>query len=131
MARPLFALSLEADTLRQIASLNRSVVTGLVSMFDPERKLFCHRLRQSENGLVREGISHRYTMIALLGLQRLRTAGVSISLDIPAILQVLIQDTRWLENIGDLGLLVWLCALVAPERLPDIDSRFDLKNALV
>src|ERR1700677_743498 len=131
MARPLFALSLEADTLAQIASLNQSVAAGLVSMFDPERKLFCHRLRRSESGLVREGISHRYTMIALLGLQPPRAGGVSISLDIPSILQALIQDTRWLENIGDLGLLVWLCALVAPERLTEIDLRFDLKNALV
>jgi hypothetical protein len=52
-------------------------------------------------------------------------------LDIPSILQVLVQDTRWLENIGDLGLLVWLCALVSPERLTEIDFRFDLKNALV
>jgi hypothetical protein len=131
MARPLTALSLEADTLTQIARLNQSVVTGLVSMFDPERKLFCHRLRQSERGLVREGISHRYTMIALLGLQRLRAEGVSFSLDIPSILQVLIEDTHWLENIGDLGLLVWLCAVVAPERLTEIDFRFDLKNALI
>ena len=130
MARPLTAFSLGADTLSQINCLNQSVLTGLVSMFDPGRKLFCHRLRQSERGLVREGISHRYTMIALLGLQRLRTAGVSIPLDVSAVLQVLIQDTRWLENVGDLGLLLWLCALVAPERLAEIDSRFDLKNAL-
>ena len=131
MARQLTALSLEADTLTQIACLNRSVVAGLVSMFDRERKLFCHRLRQGERGLVREGISHRYTMIALLGLQRLRAAGVSIPLDVPSILQVLIEDTRWLENVGDLGLLVWLCALAAPDHLAEIDSRFDLKSALV
>jgi len=130
MARPLFALSLEADTLNQIASLNQSVVAGLVSMFDPERRLFCHRLRLGQSGLVREGISHRYTMIALLGLQRLRASGVSIPLDLPSILQVLIRDARWLENVGDLGLLVWLCALVSPERLAEIDSQFDLKHAL-
>jgi hypothetical protein len=131
MARPLTALSLEADTLTQIASLRQSVLIGLVSMFDPERKLFCHRLRQGESGLVREGISHRYTMIALLGLQRLRASGVSVPLDLPSILQALIKDTRWLENVGDLGLLVWLCALVSPERLAEIDSQFDLKHALV
>src|ERR1700691_2933565 len=130
MARSLIALSLEADMLTQIASLNQSVVTGLVSMFDPERKLFCHRLRRSESGLVREGISHRYTMIALLGLQRLRVAGVSIPLDIPSVLDVLLKHTEWLENVGDLGLLVWLCALVSPERLGEIDSRFDLKRVL-
>jgi hypothetical protein len=131
MARPLSALSLEADTRAQIACLNESVVTGLISMFDPNRKLFCHRLRQGESGLVREGISHRYTMIALLGLRRLQAAGVSIPFDIPSISQVLLNDTRWLENVGDLGLLVWLCAMVSPERLTEIDSRFDLKHALV
>lgn len=130
MVRALTALPLEADSLTQIAFLNQSVVTGLVSMFDPDRKLFCHRLRQDESGWVREGISHRYTMIALLGLQRLRAAGVSIPLDIPSVWDTLLKDTRWLENVGDLGLLVWLCALVSPERLVETDSQFDLKHAL-
>ena len=130
MVRALTALPLEADSLTQIAFLNQSVLTGLVSMFDPDRKLFCHRLRQGESGWVKEGISHRYTMIALLGLQRLRAAGVAIPLDIPSVLDCLLKDTRWLENVGDLGLLVWLCALVSPERLVEIDSQFDLKHAL-
>ena len=38
-------------------------------MYDSEKGLFCHRLRKTSEGLKREGISQRYTVMTLLGLR--------------------------------------------------------------
>jgi hypothetical protein len=103
---------------------------GLSQMFDPERKLFCHALKQNSRGLVREGISHRYTVITLLGLHRLRQCGGLPPIDTNAVLKFLLADLNWVDNIGDLGLLLWLCALAAPERLPMLGTRMILSQAL-
>src|SRR5689334_17480097 len=37
--------------------------------------LLCFRLRQTARGLIQEGVSHRYTLIALLGIKRAQSAG--------------------------------------------------------
>jgi hypothetical protein len=130
MSRPLLALAHETGTHREILRLTELAVRGLAFMYDPERKLFCHRLRQSNGSLVREGISQRYTTISLLGLQRLQVSGIRSAIDIAATLDTLLKDPRWINNVGDLGLLVWLCAIVDPERLLGLDAQLDLKRAL-
>jgi len=103
---------------------------GLVQMFDRERQLFCYRLKKTDRGLVQEGISRRYTVIALLGLHQFEQAGFASPIDTKPVLQVLSTDTGWVNNIGDLGLLLWLCALAAPESLVELDSRLDVASAL-
>jgi hypothetical protein len=118
------------ETQRTIDRLNALAANGLVPMFDPEKRLFCHRLIRTENGLVREGISHRYTAIALMGLHRLEENGRSSPIAIQPVMDVLLANTRWVDNIGDLGLLLWLCALVAPERLGEVEARLEVKTAL-
>jgi len=74
-----------------------SIVTlaasGLEQMLDPEHKLFCFTLRQGASGLVREGISHRYTMMTLLGLDQFEKAGQTSPVPISPILDRLIADT--------------------------------------
>ena len=45
-------------------------VEGLTPMFDTSRQLFCYKLKKTDQGLIQEGISHRYTMMTLLGLHR-------------------------------------------------------------
>lgn len=100
-------------------------------MLDAERQLFCYRFNQTHVGLVQEGVSHRYTIMAILGLQQYETAGFNSSIEFRTLANKLIQDTAWINNIGDAGLLLWLCASVSPERLKDLCSRFDLPTALV
>lgn len=114
-----------------VAQLVTLAVDGLMPMFNAERQLFCYRLRQGAAGLVREGVSHRYTIISLLGLDQSENAGLTCGLDVPTVLSPLLQDTGWLDNIGDLGLILWLCALASPDRLGSLCSRYDLSNALV
>lgn len=110
--------------------LNALAVRGLVSMFDPEKQLFCHRLRSTKAGLVREGVSRRYTMMALLGLHTLQKTGAQCPFDTEAIFKACAGDTRWINGIGDFGLLIWLTAEYAPNQLDDLFKRMDVESSL-
>lgn len=113
-----------------IAQLITLAVDGLMPMFDAESELFCYRLQQEENRLIREGRSHRYTMISLLGLNQCERTGMATGFNVKKILQHLVQDTGWINNVGDLGLVYWLCALAWPDRLAAMSATWDVQNAL-
>ena len=68
--------------VRELLSL---AVRGLVPMFDKDKQLFCHRLLRTDHGLVREGLSPRYTIMTLLGLRELELAGMDSPFDTQAI----------------------------------------------
>jgi hypothetical protein len=103
---------------------------GLVAMFDTERQLFCFRLKQTRSGLIREGFSHRYSIIALLGLQQYQASRVRARFAAGGVLGGLLRDSAWLCNLGDLGLLLWLCAMASPERLEEVYFNFNVQGAL-
>ena len=103
---------------------------GLVPMLDPEVNLFCCRLKKSARGMEREGISHRYTMMTLLGLHRFEAAGQPSPVNMTAILEVLVRDTSWIDCAGDLGLLLWVSAVLQPDRLPEVCEKLKVKGAL-
>jgi len=113
-----------------IRELNLLAVKGLIAMFDSESQLFCFRMKQSKQGLAREGLSHRYTIITLLGLSQVESSRLRPLVDLKPTLENLLKNTSWLNNIGDLGLLLWLCALALPERLPETYISLDVKGAL-
>jgi len=113
-----------------IQSLIELSLKGIVPMFLPEKRLFCYRLKQTPGGMVTEGVSHRYTMMTLMGLHRARAAGFKSPIDTDAVLWELAQDTSWIQNAGDLGLYLWLCALDCPDQLPSLLPQFDLDQAL-
>lgn len=110
--------------------LKTLAVNGLLRMFDHEKQLFCYKLKKTPNGMVREGLSRRYTMITLMGLQRLEESGTASPIAIKPVLDGLLASTAWIGNVGDMGLLLWLCALSAPECLSEVVDRLDVKNAL-
>jgi len=103
---------------------------GIESMADLERRLFCYRLRKTPSGLVREGISHRYTVMTLLGLLRARPMGLDSRIDVDSMLDQLLKETSWVDNVGDLGLLLWLCASSGQERLHRFERVFPISEAL-
>lgn len=115
------------QTIRRLIGLS---VAGLVPMFDREKQLFCYKLKQTPAGLVQEGISERYTVITLMGLHRLEQAGSSSPIEINPVFEGLLANTAWIDNAGDLGLLLWLCALMAPDRLAEVGSKLGVKTAL-
>lgn len=115
------------------ATVNRFVqlaVRGLEPMLDKQRQLFCFRLRKTDQGMVQEGISHRYTAMTLMGLHRLRQAGTTSLLDTKSILEALLSDLAWVDNVGDLGMLMWMCSVLCPERLSELEPRLELQSAL-
>ena len=114
----------------QTSHLLALAIRGIESMYGPEKGLFCHRLRKTSEGLVREGISHRYTIMTLLGLLRAHSAGLATSVDIEATVDRLFNNTAWIDNVGDLGLLLWLCAATSRERLRQFHQSFDLAGVL-
>ena len=103
---------------------------GLVSMLDPDRQIFCDVYNRTENGMSREGLSPRYTMMTLLGLHRYERSGGRSPVAIAPVLNALLRDTSWIRSAGDLGLLLWTCAELVPERLPDVYREVNAQGAL-
>jgi hypothetical protein len=103
---------------------------GLPPMLDQQRRLFCFRLRRTDQGMVREGISHRYTAMTLMGLHRLIQAGGYSPIDTEPVFQALFSDLKWVDNIGDLGVLLWLCGVACPERFGELERRLEPQSAL-
>ena len=101
----------------QLGELTALAAAGLRPMLDPVSNLFCHRMVRTRSGMVREGVSLRYTAIVLLGLHRLKCCGKQLPVEIQPILDALLQKGAWLDNIGDVGLVLWLLAEIAPDRL--------------
>jgi hypothetical protein len=115
------------ETVHRLIGLS---IAGLVPMFIRDKQLFCYKLKQTPTGLVQEGISHRYTVITLMGLHRLEQSGVSSPIEIKPVFDALLANTEWIDNAGDLGLFLWLCAVMAPERLSEIAKKLDVSTAL-
>ena len=103
---------------------------GLVKMFDPEKQIFSDTYMRTERGMERQGISHRYTMMTLLGLARYESFGYRSEIAIQPVFDALIKDVGWLTTAGDLGLLLWTCAELSPEHLPDLYRRVRAEGAL-
>lgn len=115
------------QSIRELCDL---ATRGLVAMFDPKDQLFCHRLVRTRDGLVREGVSHRYTVMTLLGLRELESTGAECPFDIRGSYASLIHNTGWVQGVGDLGLLIWLTAAFDPDRLGDLLRTFDCTTML-
>jgi len=113
----------------RVAQLVELAIRGLQAMYDEEQGLFCYRLKQTTSGNIREGISQRYTVMTLLGLLRAESAGYPSPVDISATIDALYRNTEWIDNIGDLGLLLWLSS-VSSQKLDTFYATFNLENAL-
>jgi hypothetical protein len=113
-----------------LQGLTSFALRGLVVMFDARKQLFCHRLLSTEQGLVQEGLSPRYTIMTILGLKKLELAGKDSLFDLRAIYSALVRDTNWIQGIGDLGLLIWVTSSLEPDRLDDLLLKFDCEKAL-
>ncbi len=103
---------------------------GLLPMYDTEKKLFCSRMILTEKGMEQDGISPRYTLITLMGLHRMQRAGLPVPITIDAPLDGMFRQTSWVQNAGDLGLLLWLCGMAAPERIDEFFRAHNLEQAL-
>jgi len=124
---PRQAGKVSAFSVRELICL---AARGLVAMFDADSQLFCHRLLRTERGIVREGLSPRYTIMVLLGLRELEQAGMDSPFDTWEIYTSFVRNTNWIQGIGDLGLLIWLTATFEPNQLGSLLFAFDCETAL-
>ena len=113
-----------------VRRLNAIALGGLSQMFNREAQLFCHTLKRGKSGLSQEGISPRYTILTLLGLYRLETAGVCSPVPITRIFESVLERCDWVKSIGDIGLMLWVSALACPQYLEQVVTRFNVKQAL-
>jgi hypothetical protein len=115
---------------RSISELCDLAASGLVPMLDPPRQIFCDIYNRTEKGMTRERLSPRYTMMTLLGLYRYERSGRRSPVAIAPVLDALLHDTGWVNGAGDLGLLLWTCAELVPERLPQVYHEVGAQGAL-
>src|SRR5574341_1477644 len=101
-------------------------VKGLVPMFDRDKKAFCYRVRKTKDGIIPDGESFRYTIITLLGLKRYEQHFGSSPISIPEVFNDTLSKSISIEYAGDAGLLLWLIAMVAPERLGEVYSKLEI-----
>jgi hypothetical protein len=120
----------DRKTALSVRELLSAAARGLVAMFDEDKQQFCHRLLRTENGIVREGLSPRYTIMTLLGLRELELTGMDCRFDTKAIYASFVRETDWIRGLGDLGLLIWLTAVFDPEQLGGVFSKFRCESAL-
>ncbi|HEV8076210.1 MAG TPA: hypothetical protein VGP66_10195 [Candidatus Acidoferrum sp.] len=130
LSSSLNSVSQRADVSPNIGELKSLAARGLVSMFDGEKQQFCHRLVRTERGLVREGLSPRYTIMTLLGLRAFEECGATTQFDTQAIYESFARDIGWIQGAGDLGLMVWLTAEFAPDQLGRFFQQANLETAL-
>jgi hypothetical protein len=129
-------MQIEVETNLQNAQttvqhLVKRAVAGLPQMIDERSGLFCFKVkRNTQAGLVQEGLSPRYTAMTLMGLRRLEKSGTRSPIETNAIFEGMMKNLDWIENVGDLGLVFWLTAQLAPRRLDDLEQRLQLKSAL-
>lgn len=120
-----------AASLVDVGSLVDLAAHGLARMFDAEREQFCFTARRTEAGLERQGVSLRYTLISLLGLHKLECSqSHPTTVPVENVCSRLVENPRSVDNVGDLGLLLWLCALVTPERLEALVEEAAVDRAL-
>ena len=94
----------------RIAELRALALTGLSRMYDAGAGRFVFRLRKSPEGIVREGLSDRYTAITAIGLAHEAPDPVRQILDgdsLPAVMERLIARVDGIGNLGDLALIAW------------------------
>lgn len=113
-----------------ISELNALALRSLVTLFDEKAGLFSRSMTLDENGVFRrQKTSEKRTIIALLGLHRLKASGETLPFDVSSMSDIVLRDTAWVRSLGDLGLLTWFVAECEPDRLRNLFSKFDFENA--
>jgi hypothetical protein len=68
--------------------------------------------------------------MTLLGLRELERTGARTPFDVNGIYESFAKDTDWMDGAGDLGLLIWLTAEFAPDRIDTFLQRHKVESAL-
>jgi hypothetical protein len=105
-------------TVKRIAALVETALTGLPRMLDPETGIFAFTVRPTGPA----GRSLRYTAITLIGLTAAARAGFETRLDLARLVQGATERRRDITNPGELGLLLWCLSDYHGEETPAHDE---------
>jgi len=104
------------DVVHQLRAL---ALAALPRMYRPEERLFAFRLRRKNGTMALEGISPRYTAIALLGLagetEEIAT-GVLGGQSPREVCEGLIQRAQEADDLGEVALTLWAARVVKHPR---------------
>lgn len=126
-----YSLTANCGTQVEIPELNALALRSLATLFDERGRLFSRSVAFDEKGaLHRQKTSPKRTIIALLGLHRLKESGVSLPFDVRSIYDAVSGDTSWVKSLEDLGLLTWFTAECEPDKLKDLFQEFKFASAI-
>ena len=97
----------------RVALLRSLALSGLPRMYDPAAERFVFRVRRTAEGIRCEGLSDRYTAIALIGLAGESAEAASLALRgarPSAVCASLVSALGANDNLGDVALTAWACA---------------------
>jgi hypothetical protein len=118
-------------TVRQlILKMRMLAIRALGRMFRPEENLFAFRIIRTGKGDVLEGVSRRYTAIALMGLLEESEDVIRQVLhgrSITTICHRLVDGVHESQDLGEVSLILWLARLVSQ---CNVDKIFDHLNIL-
>jgi hypothetical protein len=94
-----------------LQELRQLALSGLPRMYPGSDGLFAFRVRPTSAGLVREGVSRRYTAITAIGLATESEASAAQLGGITArgLCERLTRDVTEVGNLGDVALTLWAC----------------------
>ena len=98
-----------------IRHLRGIAVQALARMYDRNRKRFVFRLRRCAESVSAEGLSHRYTAIALIGLageDEEAIKEVTGHRDCESVCRGLIDDAGDATNLGDVAVTLWAATVI-------------------
>ena len=102
-----------------LGELRQLALSGLQRMYIPQESRFAFRLALRGGRIAVEGVSDRYTAIALIGMRSLEQAEVDRILDGHSptdIVRALARSAALSSNVGDIALTIWAANLWNEER---------------
>lgn len=99
-----------APARAETVDLRSLALRALGRMYCPNRGLFAFRMRQRAGRAVMEGVSERYTAIALIGLSAEKATtsrNVLCGEDVHDVCRRLLEGVHRSENLGDVALILW------------------------
>jgi len=105
-------------TVKRIAVMVETALTGLPRMLDPDSGIFTFTVRPGGPA----GRSLRYTCITLIGLTAAARMGFETRLDLERLVRGLTERRREITNPGELGLLLWCLSDYHEEGTPAHDE---------
>jgi len=107
-----------SGTVKRIAVMVETALTGLPRMLDPETGIFTFTVRPTGPA----GRSLRYTCMSLIGLTAAARAGFETRLDLDRLVRGIAERRREISNPGELGLLLWCLSDYREEATPAHDE---------